>query len=84
MHGLGNDFVLVDRRATGALPSPEQALAWCDRHRGVGADGILTLLPSRVATARMVVQNADGSRPEMCGNGLRCVAKLLGDADPAL
>lgn len=75
--GLGNDFVLVD---AGALERPlddRDVRAICDRRRGVGADGVL--LVDRVAglAGSMVVRNADGSRPEMCGNGLRCVAGYL-------
>lgn len=80
--GLGNDFVIVDVASEGAL-SPEKALAICDRHRGVGADGVLLVLPpaSAGARARMLVLNADGSRPEMCGNGIRCVALHLARRD---
>src|SRR5437588_250130 len=70
LHGLGNDFVLLDFRQGGAPISPERVLELCDRNRGIGADGILTLLEGD----RMLVQNADGSVPEMCGNGARCVA----------
>ena len=81
--GLGNDFVLLDRRASGEDISPRSARALCDRRRGVGADGVLVLLPSQVATAKMVVHNADGSVAEMCGNGLRCVVKHLLDGHPA-
>ena len=81
--GLGNDFVLLDRRASGEDISPRSARALCDRRRGVGADGVLVLLPSRVAAAKMVVHNADGSVAEMCGNGLRCVVKHLLDGHPA-
>ncbi len=78
-HGLGNDFVLLDRLEGGGPPSPQQAIAVCERRRGVGADGVLTLLSSRVAAARMHVTNADGSVAEMCGNGLRCVARHLAE-----
>lgn len=53
------------------------ARRWCDRHFGIGADGVLLILPSTVAAARMRVLNADGSEAEMCGNGLRCVARRL-------
>jgi diaminopimelate epimerase len=74
-HGLGNDFVLLDRRAGGDDIGAAMARALCDRRRGVGADGVLVLLPSRSADVRMSIHNADGSAPEMCGNGLRCVAK---------
>ena len=80
--GLGNDFLLLDRRASGQDISPRVARALCDRRRGVGADGVLVLLPSEVAQARMVVHNADGSVAEMCGNGLRCVVKHLLDGHP--
>jgi diaminopimelate epimerase len=80
-HGLGNDFLLVDR-----LSGPETeaivgdaAERLCDRRRGIGADGVLTLLPSKVGAARMRIVNADGSLAQMCGNGIRCVAKYLAD-----
>lgn len=84
--GLGNDFVIVDGRAT--PPSKlqfvaEQAVQICERHRGVGADGVLTIEyasgPGESARPRPVMRviNADGSRPEMCGNGIRCVALHL-------
>jgi diaminopimelate epimerase len=76
--GLGNDFIVVDT-ASPELLAPEQVSRVCDRHFGVGADGVLFVLPPGTAGARatMVVVNADGSRPEMCGNGLRCVALHL-------
>ena len=71
--GLGNDFVLVEADREDAV-SPALARVLCDRRRGIGADGVLLLLPPRTnaADARMRVLNADGSVPEMCGNGLRC------------
>jgi diaminopimelate epimerase len=76
--GLGNDFLVVDGRDEDAV-SPELAAALCDRRFGVGGDGVLLVLPacSPEAVARMRVINADGSVPEMCGNGLRCVALHL-------
>ncbi|HEX2736303.1 MAG TPA: diaminopimelate epimerase [Polyangiaceae bacterium] len=74
--GLGNDFVVVDAASPDAV-SAEQARAICDRHFGVGGDGVLLVSPSAEGAARMTVLNADGSRPEMCGNGLRCVALHL-------
>ena len=58
--------------------------AICDRRFGVGGDGVLAILPSQTGDARMRVLNADGSEAEMCGNGIRCVAKLLYETDPAL
>jgi diaminopimelate epimerase len=70
--GLGNDFVVVEQ----ARLTTEQARRLCDRHRGMGADGVL-LIESPAANPRMRVINADGSTPEMCGNGLRCVALHL-------
>jgi diaminopimelate epimerase len=78
-HGLGNDFIVLDRRASGEDIDARTATALCDRRRGIGADGVLVLLPAREAEARMVVHNADGSTAEMCGNGLRCVVKHLVD-----
>lgn len=78
--GLGNDFVVVDEREgrEPSLPVTVRA-GLCDRHRGVGGDGVLTVLSSRIdgAVARMHITNADGSVPEMCGNGLRCVSLFL-------
>jgi diaminopimelate epimerase len=76
--GLGNDFVVFELGDERLLP-PERAAALCDRRLGVGGDGVLLVLPPRVSgcVARMKVVNADGSIPEMCGNGLRCVALHL-------
>jgi diaminopimelate epimerase len=74
--GIGNDFVIVDTRTADLALAAELAVAICDRHRGVGADGVL-LVDSEPGSLRMRVINADGSRPEMCGNGIRCVALYL-------
>ena len=68
--GLGNDFLVVTQR--GDALDAETAKALCDRHRGVGGDGVL-VLSQHDSNMHMTVLNADGSRPEMCGNGLRCV-----------
>ena len=76
LHGLGNDFVLLDLRDGGEPLPRERAVALCDRHRGIGADGVLTLLKGD----RMLVQNSDGSVPEMCGNGARCAALWIATA----
>jgi diaminopimelate epimerase len=92
VQGLGNDFVVIDLRPgrPGAMaggPSPQEPAAVraiCDRHFGIGADGVLAILPGNSGDARMRVLNADGSEAEMCGNGLRCVAKVLYESDPAL
>src|SRR5947199_4045403 len=80
MHGLGNDYVYVD---CFRQPPPRDAAALSrvisDRHFGVGADGLILIGPSERADARMRMFNADGSEAEMCGNGLRCVAKYVYD-----
>ena len=81
-HGLGNDFLVVDLRAVSAaeaaqVQDPRNVIALCDRQFGVGGDGVLAVLPSATADARMRVLNSDGSEAEMCGNGIRCVAKEL-------
>jgi diaminopimelate epimerase len=73
--GLGNDFVLLRDLAGGAALSDAVVQRLCDRRIGIGADGVL-LVETR-GQPRMIVRNADGSRPEMCGNGLRCVAGHL-------
>src|SRR3954464_4924343 len=80
-HGLGNDFVVLDRRQVGRDIGAAESVRLCDRRLGVGADGVLVLLPSPGAAARMVVHNADGSIAEMCGNGIRCAVKHLLDTD---
>ncbi|MBN1495281.1 MAG: diaminopimelate epimerase [Spirochaetes bacterium] len=79
MQGTGNDFIIIDCRKS-KVPSPKKlAVSMCDRHYGVGADGILLLLNSRRADFRMRIFNPDGSEAEMCGNGIRCFAKYLYD-----
>ncbi|MBI2848592.1 MAG: diaminopimelate epimerase [Chloroflexi bacterium] len=75
-HGLGNDFILTDARRK-KRDWPSLAIAMCDRHFGIGADGLILALPSRVARARMRIFNPDGSEAEMCGNGIRCFALFL-------
>ena len=82
-HGLGNDFVVLDRRKTARDIDESVSRLLCDRRRGIGADGVLVLLPptSASAVAQMVVHNADGSVAEMCGNGLRCVVRYLAEHD---
>ncbi|HEX2569682.1 MAG TPA: diaminopimelate epimerase [Polyangia bacterium] len=90
MEGCGNDFLVVDARdgAHGdlALLGPRAATVLCDRHFGVGGDGVLVISQASApgALARMRVLNADGSEAEMCGNGLRCVTKYLYEQDAEL
>jgi diaminopimelate epimerase len=85
--GLGNDFLMLDGRdgaaADGAFGlNPEAVRLLCDRRFGVGADGvILALPPERDGELRMRIFNADGSEAEMCGNGIRCLARFLADSD---
>jgi diaminopimelate epimerase len=75
--GLGNDFVVVEGSA---LMAPGRAVALCDRRRGIGADGVLTILPAREGgAAYMHIYNPDGSVAAMCGNGIRCVARHLAE-----
>lgn len=74
MHGLGNDFVVVDEREGRRTDWPELAPRLAHRRLGVGCDQVLLLRPSSAADLRMDIYNADGSRAEMCGNGVRCVA----------
>ena len=78
MHGAGNDYVYIDC-FTERTPADPARLAprIADRHRGVGGDGLVLVLPSTKAAARMRMFNADGSEAEMCGNGIRCVAHLV-------
>jgi diaminopimelate epimerase len=79
MEGLGNDYVYVDGWREKVRNPSALAVRISDRHFGVGADGLILILPSAKADARMEMYNADGSRAEMCGNGIRCVAKYLYD-----
>ncbi|MDO8589212.1 MAG: diaminopimelate epimerase [Armatimonadota bacterium] len=81
MHGLGNDFIMIDCLTENPdLTEIERgAPAICDRRFGIGADGIIFVMPSRAADFRMRVINSDGSEAEMCGNGIRCVAKYIYD-----
>ena len=77
MNGAGNDFVMIDNRAGNVRLEPEQIVRICDRHRGVGADGILLLEKgSNGADFKMRYYNRDGGEAEMCGNGARCFARF--------
>lgn len=75
MHGLGNDYVYVDCFKETVEQPEKLAPVISDRHFGVGGDGLILITPSQIADVRMRIFNADGSEAEMCGNGLRCVAK---------
>ncbi len=75
MHGLGNDFMLVDALDQPQTLEKSQIAALADRHQGIGFDQLLLLLPSKAADLRCQIFNADGSEAEHCGNGLRCVAR---------
>lgn len=81
MEGAGNDYVYIDCFADVKLPSDlaELARRMADRRFGVGGDGLILIRPSEIADARMQMFNADGSEAEMCGNGIRCVAKYVFD-----
>lgn len=81
MHGLGNDYVYIDTHAQRVEDPAALARAMSDRHRGVGADGLIMVAPPDDPSAhvRMIMHNADGSRAQMCGNGIRCVAKYAYD-----
>ncbi len=91
VEGLGNDFLVVDLRPgkpahplAELVTNPGTVRALCDRNFGVGGDGVLAILPGIQGDARMRVLNGDGSEAEMCGNGIRCVAKVLHDHDPGM
>src|SRR5574340_475024 len=79
MHGLGNDYLVVEAMQKappeGKLPAISKALS--DRHFGVGSDGLILVLPSRAADFHMRIFNSDGSEAEMCGNGIRLFAKYV-------
>lgn len=77
--GLGNDFIVLEDLDGKAPKDPAFAVRWCDRRFGIGADGILYIMRAKDADAYMKILNSDGSEAEMCGNGIRCVAKHLHD-----
>ena len=85
--GLGNDFLMLDGRGASSTDAsygltPERIQRLCDRRFGVGADGVILALPPRQGgELRMRIFNADGTEPEMCGNGMRCLARFLTDSD---
>lgn len=79
MHGLGNDFVIVYGEQELPANAAELAIRVCDRFFGVGADGLVYILPSEKADFKMRIMNSDGSEAEQCGNAIRCVAKYVYD-----
>ncbi len=79
MHGLGNDFILMDEIDPSKYDLAALAIKLCDRHQGIGADGIILILPSEIADVKMRIINSDGSEADMCGNGIRCFAKYVYD-----
>jgi diaminopimelate epimerase len=79
MHGVGNDFIILDPDEVEGADLTALARRVCDRHFGVGADGLLVPAPSEVANLKMVYLNSNGSPSEMCGNGLRCLARYAHD-----
>ena len=84
MHGIGNDYVYLSTFDQPRPVDPSRlAITISDRHFGVGSDGLILIEPSEVADARMRMFNADGSEAEMCGNGVRCVAKYIHDHEIA-
>ncbi|MBI5833714.1 MAG: diaminopimelate epimerase [Armatimonadetes bacterium] len=79
LHGLGNDFLMIDARDKAGVDWAALARSACHRNFGVGGDGLLLLLPSTTCDWRLRIINSDGSEAEMCGNGIRCFAKWLRD-----
>ncbi|MBI2863294.1 MAG: diaminopimelate epimerase [Chloroflexi bacterium] len=81
MHGIGNDYVVIDARQDSDLRRdwPAVARTLCDRHFGVGSDGLVLVIPSATADFRFRMFNPDGTEAEMCGNGIRCFAKYVAD-----
>ena len=79
MHGCGNDYVYVNLFEEHIDDPAEMSIKVSDRHFGIGSDGLITIEPSDIADFRMRIYNADGSEAEMCGNGIRCVAKYVYD-----
>ena len=85
-HGLGNDFILIDnRQEIEPVLTPAQAEKLCDRNFGIGGDGVIFALPPQQdgSDFTMRIYNSDGSEPEMCGNGIRCLARFIADIDGA-
>lgn len=79
MHGLGNDYVCINCFRERVEDPPGFARALCDRHYGIGADGLILICPSKVSDFKMEIYNSDGSVAGMCGNGIRCLGKYVYD-----
>lgn len=79
MHGIGNDFILINCLKAKLSNPKEFAMKFCNRRFGIGADQIILLYPSKIADFKMLIFNADGDEVEMCGNGIRCLAKYIWD-----
>lgn len=79
MHGLGNDYVCINCFRERVEDPPGFARALCDRHYGIGADGLILICPSKVSDFKMEICNSDGSVAGMCGNGIRCLGKYVYD-----
>lgn len=79
MHGLGNDFIVIEGERSLPNNAPELALELCNRYFGIGADGLVYILPSSTADFCMRIINSDGTEAEQCGNAIRCVAKYVYD-----
>lgn len=79
MHGLGNDFIVVFGEKELPADAAELAVKWCNRFFGIGADGLVYILPSEKADFQMRIMNSDGSEAEQCGNAIRCVSKYVYD-----
>jgi diaminopimelate epimerase len=79
MHGIGNDYIYVNGFKEKIENPTEFAIKWSDRHKGIGSDGLVLILPSTYCDFRMQMLNADGSEAEMCGNAARCIGKYVYD-----
>lgn len=79
MHGLGNDYVCINCFRERVEDPPGFARTLCDRHYGIGADGLILICPSKVSDFKMEIYNSDGSVAGMCGNGIRCLGKYVYD-----
>ena len=79
MHGCGNDYIYINCFEESVTDIEKLAPMLSDRHYGIGGDGVILIEPSEIADARMRMYNLDGSEGEMCGNGIRCLAKYISD-----